>query len=314
MNPSEHLTDIQIAAFTACRLPERESREIGSHLLGCVNCRGLLPLPVLDGFWKAVMNEKAYDRLEPFSTDSTIRKFAKLFSKPRSLAWSTGSLVVILSLALLILSTVSKETGVENDVAKSIEIEVPVSWGADQTDSRRIVLPPPPKSDVPHNEPPTVSPVGPQFPNRRDSRSTEDLRTAEGRRAPARRANTNISSTRGAMTKCGIERTFGMQLGSAESNLQLKWETVPNATKYNLYISDDDEILIDEYETDKDTSYILKKTLDPKKSYKWKIVITLEDGKTLSVDARKFSARDLQSNQKVRKSSAKADTRCLMDQ
>lgn len=273
MNPSEHLTDIQIAAFTARRLPERESREIGSHLLGCINCRGLLPLPNPKEFWTAVLSGHDSERSKTDRTavwvQSYFHEFVELFSKPSSLAWSTGSMVVILSLTLLILFTVSKESGVESDVAKTIEIENPISGGADQTEEPRIVLPQPPESDDRQSKPPPSGlSVGPQFPNRSDSRPTEDLRTARRRRAPARSVDTNISSTRGAMSKCGIERTFEMHLGSAESDLELRWETVPNAAKYHLYISDDDEILIDEFETEIDTSYTLKKTLDPNKGYK----------------------------------------------
>src|SRR4051794_27359507 len=109
MNPSEHLTDIQVAAFSARTLPVGESREVGRHLLGCVNCRGLLPLPDPNSFWTAVMSEGP-DRSHATSTDSPFRQFVGLFNKPGTLAWSTGTLVVILSMGLLILFTVSKES------------------------------------------------------------------------------------------------------------------------------------------------------------------------------------------------------------
>lgn len=315
MNPSQHLTDIQIAAFSARTLPEGESREVGRHLLGCVNCRGLLPLPDPNRFWTAVMSEEGSDRSHATSTDSAFRQLVGLFSKPGTLAWSTGTLVVILSMGLLILFTVPKESGVESDVAKSIENERPASVHNLQAEEPRIALPHQPESDDSQSEPaPSGLSVGPQFPDRNHSPFTKRSNSLSSKRAPARLVDANISSTRSMRSKCSIERTFEMQLGSAESDLVLKWASVPNATKYHVYISDDDEILIDEFETGKDTSYTLKKTLDPNKAYKWKIIITLENGQILSVDAQKFSARDFQSNQKVRKSKAKSDTRCLASQ
>jgi hypothetical protein len=314
MKPSQHLTDIQIAAFSACTLPEGESREVGRHLLGCVNCRGLLPLPDPNSFWTAIMSEGGYDRSRATSTDSPFRQFVGLFSKPGTLAWSAGTLVVILSLTLLILFTDSKESGVESDVAKTFESENPIS-GPEQTKEPRIMLPLRPESAESQSKPtPSGLSVAPQFPDRNHSRSTERSNSLSSKRAGARLVDANISSTRGMRSKCRIERTFEMQLGSAESDLVLKWARVPNATKYHVYISDDNEILIDEFETEKDTSYTLKKTLDPHKAYKWKIIITLENGQTLSVDAQKFSARDFQSSQKVRRSKAKSDTRCLASQ
>ena len=102
-----------------------------------------------------------------------------------------------------------------------------------------------------------------------------------------------------------------MELGSQKSDLILRWKRVPKAAKYHLYVSDDNEILIDEFETEQDTSYVLKKRLDPSKSYKWKIVITLENGERLYADAQKFSAKDFQSSFNGYKTKARSNTRCL---
>lgn len=311
MNPSEHLTDIQIAAFSACTLPEGESREVGRHLLGCVNCRGLLPLPDPNSFWKAVMSEEGANRSYATSTDSPFRQFVGLFSKPGTLAWGTGTLVVLLSMGLLILFTVSKES----DVAKSIEIENPTSGHNLTNEEPRIVLPHQPESSDSQSKHPARLSVGQELQERNDPRPKQNTKGGQSNSRAARAVNANISSTRGAISKCGEERTFEMQLGSDESDLVLKWERVPNAAKYHLYVSDDDEILIDEYETEKGTSYILKKPLVPNRAYKWKIIITLENGQTLNVDAQKFSAKDFLSMQKGSRSKrTKAATRCSASQ
>lgn len=321
MNASEHLTNAQVAAFNTGKVAERESREIGRHLLGCVNCRGLLPMPDPKEFWTAVMSEHDSDQSRltgrtAFSAQSYFRPFVELFNRPSGLVWSGGALVVILSLTLLILFTVSKESGVERDVARSFEIENPISGpNHNQNEEPRIMLPHHSESDDRPSPPPARISADQKLPEWRDPRPKQNSKTVhKNSRAAARGVKANISSTRGAISKCGAERTFEMQLGSDESDLVLKWESVPNTAKYHLYISDDDEILVDEFETERGTSYILKKPLDPNKAYKWKIVITLENGQTLSVDAQKFNAKDFLSVQNGYRRKRKAATRCSISQ
>jgi hypothetical protein len=69
-----------------------------------------------------------------------------------------------------------------------------------------------------------------------------------------------------------------------------RWKSVPNVVKYHLYISDNDQILIEEFETEKETSYKLKSLLELDKTYKWKILATLADGKTVNSESITFSA------------------------
>lgn len=61
-----------------------------------------------------------------------------------------------------------------------------------------------------------------------------------------------------------------------------RWKSIPNAVKYNLYISDSSQVLIEEAETEKETTYTLKKTLEQNKSYKWIVIATMPDGETIS--------------------------------
>ena len=90
----------------------------------------------------------------------------------------------------------------------------------------------------------------------------------------------------------------------------LKWKRVKNAAKYHLYVSDDEEILIDEFETQEETFYILKKTLDPQKTYKWKVVVTLENGNTIMGYSQKFTVKDIQQNLKKFDKNMKPVVRC----
>jgi hypothetical protein len=319
MNPSEHLTDLQIAAFSARTLSECESHEVGRHLLGCVNCRGLLPLPNPEQFWTAVLSEQDSERSKygrpTVSIQSYFQEFIELVSKPSTLVWSSGSLVVILGLTLLILMAVSRESSVGGDMVRSIETEGPLFGPNHQNEEPRIVLPRHSASGDRKTHPSARMSANRKLSERSNPRPKQASKTDHNNgKAGVLGVNANISATRGAMSKCGAERTFEIQLGSEGADLVLRWERIPNAAKYHLYISDDDEILVDEFETETGTSYRLKKMLDPNKAYRLRIVITLENGQTLSVDAQKFSAKDFQSNQKVRRGNAKSEVRCLANQ
>ena len=85
------------------------------------------------------------------------------------------------------------------------------------------------------------------------------------------------------------------------------------AAKYHLYVSDDDEILLDEFETTSETVYVLRRPLDPQKTYRWKVVVTLEDGKTIVGSSQKFTAKDFKSTGKKFKKREKSEVRCAGD-
>ena len=122
--------------------------------------------------------------------------------------------------------------------------------------------------------------------------------------------NVGVALTCGTEAKCGTETALEMELGMVANSFVLRWKEFPLAAKYHIYISDDDEILIDEFETAKQTYYILNKPLDPNKSYKWKIVITLENGQTINADSKKFTSKDFQSTQNTLRTKRKAEVRC----
>lgn len=247
-------------------------------------------------------------KTSPF-TDSSFRNLVELVGKPGVLAWGSGSMVVILSLTLLILFTISKESGSDSDIAKSVE-NSPIVSNRDNDE---------PKDSVASNNEngnslsrqPTRSADNDDSPGESTNRLRPGGRKFANTKSVTRARKNNVSLTRGSLAKCGIGRPFEMQLVPHETDLVLRWNSVPNAAKYHVYVSDDDEILVDEFVTESGTSYILKKPLDPKKSYKWKIVITLENGQTLNVDAQIFSSRDVQSDQKIRRSKVRLETRCL---
>jgi len=319
MNPSEHLTRNQIAAFSAGSLAASESRSIGGHLIRCVECRGLLPLPDAGKFWTAVMGEEdsqisqASDE-SAYSIPPYIRAFGRFFSKPQSLAWGGGALVVILGLALVLLFSASNESSVESEVAKSFEIENPVSIPShDQAKGPNVVLPDHVDRNNPKDQAPDRVRTGQRLPGPRLKQNSK--RSSDNRGAAARLISDGVSPTRGVTSKCGTERTLGMELEYVEADVVLRWQRVPNAAKYHVYISDDEEILVDEFETENSTSYLLKKQLDPKRSYKWKVIITLENGQVIVADSQEFTSEDIRSVQKrLSNKKQRSVTRCSGNQ
>lgn len=315
MNPSEHLTRNQIAAFSAGSLAANESRSVGGHLIRCVECRGLLPLPDPGKFWTAVMGENGSQESQAndksvYSIPPYIQAVRGFFTKPSGLAWSGGALVVILGLALVLLFSASNEPSVESEVAKSFEIDPVFTPSHDQAKEPNVVVRDHAKENDDKDRPPDRALTDQRLPGSRPMRNSKMSRNIS--ESSAKPVSGNISPTRGAASKCGTGRSFEMELRYVETDVVLRWQRVPNAAKYHLYVSDNDEILIAEFESERDTSYVLKKPLDPSKTYNWKIVITLESGQTFYADAQKFSAKDVvQSYQKVHKSKARSNTRCL---
>ena len=312
MNPSEHLTRNQIAAFSTGSLAESESRSIGGHLIRCVECRSLLPLPNPAQVWTAITTEREIGETEqrdksPSSDSTYFQWFVGLLGNRNRLAWAASMLLIALSLAGLLIMSGSNGGNAENEVARTFELENPITASnRDQTDEMNNRTPANSGTDSGVKEVNSVS---------TDRERVEAPKTNSGTTATDSRTTSgimrNISPTRGSTTPCAVGRTIDVELGSQKSDLVLRWKRVRNAARYHLYISDDNEILIDEFETDQDTSYVLKKLLDPSKAYKWKIVITLENGQKLYADAQKFTAKDFVSSFSGYKTKARSNTRCL---
>jgi hypothetical protein len=315
MNASEHLTRNQIASFNTGSLAERESREIGRHLLGCSDCRGLLPLPDPNKFWTAIVSEVDSQKTQgndkwQFSISAFTGPFIEIFSKPGGLAWG-GGLAVILTLTLLLLFTVSNDSGIDVEVAKSIEND-PI-FGMPQNKVEGLNFPSAERrNDDSLSDNTKRGSLEPKEPYSEAKRNKKADGIARRVAVPTAR-NNGVSQTRGLASNCGDAGPFEMEFGNTKETHVLKWKNFPNAVKYHLYVSDEDEILVDEFETERATSYTLTKPLDPKKSYRWKVIITLENGKTVNVPAQEFTAKDFAIRQLATKAKRRVETRCLSD-
>ena len=323
MNANEHLTDNQIIGYRARTFAENELREIGRHLLRCASCRKGLPAPTVAGFMSALMTERSADKsVLPEKTVSTLSSILSsiksIFNRTPKLVLSCGALVVLFSVPLFIWLGLIDQTNTERDVAKAFDSDIYIEPNEIKD---RVNLPP--------VVPPTEGENAPQ-PNSKSDNSankrtvTETITRKENSYASSgknlKRNSDNkdhvgnkkvISTTRGAADEnCSKEASVVMEMGTNAETVRLRWRKIPNAVKYHLYVSDDEEILVEEYETERETIYVLKKPLDPAKTYKWKIVITLENGQTIVGDAQKFTVKDLRSDQEIGKRQKKSHVRC----
>lgn len=311
MKNSQHLRKNQILAYADNSLPEVDSKEIGRHLLNCEICRKSLPIPTVEQFWSAIMTDSEGDdksaNKKNVEVSSIISGFSSSVNFNSNLIWSGATLIILISFSFLIWFSVSNSyrevAGViNNEVTLEEKPLLPASTSAVKVptplDSNRVVIAPTskqPKTDAPKQMPPRNNVI--------QKSEIKELNKKD-----------KISEIRGVSTNCNEDKGVELEFSTNKENFVFKWKKVPNAAKYHLYISDDQEILIDEYETERETTFILKKPLDPLKSYKWKIIVTLENGKTLLSSSQKFTIKNFQNFQVKSQKQKKSDVRCQTNQ
>ncbi len=322
MNRSEHLTEDQLTEYFGDALEREAKHAIGRHLLLCDFCLRRLPQPTPEQFMAALMteNETEEDSLDE-RTISRVGFLAHLLKQPKIFALSAaGALAVALVFSAFIWLSAAKSSDMDRELAENFETPPPIF---NQTSDEKINLPsvlPPAEND---NSSPDVST---RVVSNRDFLAAKEIKPKQNSKVASRNdfdAKTQekmpdgekgrVSSTRGgasSIPKCADETAVETTVSANSDAVTLKWKKVPNAQKYHLYVSDDEEILLDEFETAQETVYVLKKPLDPLKTYKWKVVITLGNGETVTGDSRKFTVKDLQSNQKKSEKKGKSEIRC----
>jgi len=277
----------------------------------------MLPIPDRAQVWTAITTEREVNEIQrtvssPSADRADSKWFVGLFCKRNRLAWAGSMLLLAFSLAGLLIMSASNGENTENEVVRTFQLENPIpAPNGNQATELNAGLPDS-GTDSPVKG---VNSVSKDREGAKTRRKTDSRTTAATDNRTTRGMNRSISPTRGSITPCAVGRTIEMELGSHKSDLILRWRRVRNAAKYHLYVSDDNEILIDEFETDQDTSYVLKKPLDPSKAYKWKIVITLENGQVIVADSQKFTSEDIRSVQeKVSSKRQRSVTRCSESQ
>lgn len=312
MTNIKHLTNNQLIAYHDGSLDQHESHTVGKHLLKCPECRKRLPLPSVEKFLSALLtdnepDEKTIDEKSRFSLFSGISTFWNL--NP-SLVFGAATLVMLSSIFIFIWLNNSNSP---MDVVQSFEVndnfkseiefptvnQTPTNINRENiSNTKRVVSDPIPKKQIDNL---------PKSPTSRNS-VNRDLE----KKTPTEKPQNVFSTTRGVSAKCSESREVEIELSGSKENFVFKWKKVPNAAKYHLYISDDEEILIDEFETESETTFVLKTPLDPLKTYKWKIIITLENGQSIPGPSNKFTVKDFQTKQSKPEKQI-SDNRCGED-
>lgn len=255
-----------------------------------------------------------------FLPRSIVSSFPKIFGQFRGLAWSGAALLVIFSLSLLLWLNAGNRWNQESEIAQTFDSNTDKFNPAQIASDERVFAPPPQNPSV---DKPIPAPEANRLGNTKSSQPSarqktpnsalqENISRNSTKQILADRRD-NISSTRGGVlpADCGSETSVETEIGLiGEAAVTLKWKKIPKAVKYHLYVSDDEEILIDEYETERETSYTVKKSLDTAKTYNWKVVVTTEDGKTIVGDSQKFTVKSLQLNRNKSGKKQKQQIRC----
>ena len=314
MTNIKHLTNNQLIAYHNGSLEKYESHTIGKHLLMCAECRKQLPIPSVEKFWSAILTENESEadmktkKSNPFS--SLFEAFSSFWSLHFGLVLSGAALLVLLSFSFLIWLNIVAEP---NEVAQSFEVS------NDLSSKHNFPLPDQSPTgnnrDSLKNANQVVSSTSkqPKIESPKPKLSSEKNINPNFDRKNLKEKQDKISSTRGISAKCGENPKIEFELSGNKENFVFKWKKIPKAVKYHLYISDDEEILIDEYETEAETTFILKKQLDPLKTYRWKIIITMKNGRIVAGPAKKFTVKDFQINQTKPEKKKDINIRCSAD-
>jgi hypothetical protein len=306
MTNFKHLTQFELSAYHNDSLETPERHEIGKHLLHCAECRKLLQMPSVEKFWAAIMTDSEIQNA-PQKEDtenflSSLTSFLKIYS---TLLWGGATLLIIFCFSFLlwlgsadssreVVQTFANESGSEINFTLPVQTTVKENPSSSTNPKRAEVMPTPKnlKLDFPK---PKIS----------QNNLSQDFK-----KPTTKQLGETISATRGVSAKCSENKQVEIELSLNKENLVFKWKKIPKAAKYHLYISDDEEILIDEFETGSETSYTLNKSLDAAKTYKWKIIVTTEDGKTIVGDSRVFTIKGLQFDQNKSGGRNKPQIRC----
>lgn len=316
MNKGEHLTENQLTDYFGNSALEPEAKHaVGRHLLLCDFCLKRLPQPTSEQFWAALMTDEGEDdsTIDKKTLAGFFRSVAESLKRPKVLVGSASALIIVLAFSTFIWLNAAKSSNTNREVAENFEtaqtvfnreskketdFSVMLPSGENSNSSTRIIA----KKNSPatNNSLKQNSKIAPRNdPNIKNEAKLPDDKSV------------NISTSRGGiLPECGNQSAVDLTAEMSSEAVVLRWKKIQGAAKYHLYISDDDEILIDEFETERETSYVLKKPLDPLKTYNSKVVVTLEDGKTIIGDSRKFTIKNLPSGGPKPERKEKSVIRC----
>ena len=322
MNESEHLTENQLTEYFGGALERGVKHAVGRHLLQCDFCLKRLPQPTPEQFMAALMtdsdseDESLYKKTTLAARLDSIRDSLK---QPKILVLGASALAICLLFTAFFWINAAQSSLAEREVAENFGVKetqsVPNLTGGDgSSPMQNVESKLPIYSDAENgNLPPSRIVPGRKLPVETNAQPKPVSKIAARKSETLEATKTDVSTTRGGavgLPKCGDLQPLDLTIGANNETVVLKWKKVPNAAKYHIYVSDDEEILVDEFETEQETSYALKKPLAAQKTYQWKVVVTLEDGNIIIGDSQKFTVKDLQFNKKMSDRKENSLVRC----
>ena len=314
MTDFKHLNQPELLVYSQGLLKKSEMDEIGNHLLFCPQCRERLPMPSVERFWSIIMMDEETIEIKgkEESEVSSVFSFSKNMPFLRfqtGLLWSGGLLIIIFCFSFLLWLNLEDSTGevagtFGNEGVVESKFELPIATPTNE--NRGSSTPAKPDLVKPGSKVAQMNVT-----KQKIVQNNLNLKKSEGK--PSQKQE-KFSTTRGLNGTCQEEKSIGLEFSTNLENFVFKWKKVPKATKYHLYISDDEEVLIEEYETPDETTFILKKPLDPLKTYKWKIIVSLGDGNKVIGASQKFTVKNFQAYQVKPEKRKNAEVRCLPNQ
>ncbi|MBX3290005.1 MAG: hypothetical protein KF855_11745 [Acidobacteria bacterium] len=298
MTSEEHLQISDILAYRERQLSAEDHTMAARHLIRCPECRNQLPVPTADEFWNCLMgsDEKA--------TEETIRIPVWIAIKeslggvlPARPTMRNAVLASLLAIAILGFSALLMMPGGALDDENMVA-------AVNNTDARDIPDPmsyeSPTRNEIVNSDDPVSSTASQASKAATAEQDVARSDAARNGRIPGRindrRASASGSrrqaKTRGK-TPCEGQRSVALEARQTDDGLLLTWEKVRNAVTYNVYLSDLDERLIDHFETDERTSYLVTAELDPETTYRLRLIVKLESGERIVSESQDFRMSDL---------------------
>lgn len=241
------------------------SIEIGRHLLVCKECRAKLPSITPQEFRNCVLGADG-SLLEESKSRQRFFDFSILsFARVAAFAGFTILLLAGIYFVGVQQSITSVPTVARNDNNPGTsDLNSVRDTVADTTTREKEPLP---IKSV--NVPSRDARPKPSWPK-------SDQRKVKG--VAASQPTVQNAETRGSENTCSGGATINLESKSDGKEVFLKWNSVKGVAAYDVYISDLDENLVDHFESKSQTQYRSTVRLDPAKSYRWKLIITLKNG------------------------------------
>lgn len=265
----DHLSATEVAVFREDSFSSR-SLEIGRHLLVCKECRAKLPSVTPQEFRNCFLDA---DVVQPYGSEPKRRFFDfPILSFTRAAVYVGFAVLLVAGIYFVGVhrfSTLDTAVAKNEDYAAGGELNPVVKTTATA-----------PTPLIEKEQLPTKSGIQPDN-NSVFKRSSKKNDQRYGSSVAARELRVQNAETRGKENPCSGGATINLESNSDGKEVFLKWNAVKGAQSYAIYISDLDENLIDQFESKSQTNYRSNLRFEPSKSYRWKLIIMMKNGKKI---------------------------------